>query len=242
MKSLALWLALMTLPAPAATAESPVPEEIIERFAQSESEFRDVWQQYTYRQHILFQVLGPGGVVREQRQVVLDVFFTRDGKRGTRTVSDRGRLKSVGVTEEDMSDATSLQPFVLTSEEIPEYRITYRGAERVDELDTYVFDVEPRRQEKGKRYFKGRIWVDDQDYQVVMTRGKAVPDYRNNKFPQFETVREQIDGFWFPTWTEADDFLHFGRGNSVHIRQLITYSNFQRFEVDTSIRYEPVDQ
>jgi len=56
--------------------------------------------------------------------------------------------------------------------------------------------------------------VDDQDLQIVKTYGKAVPDYRRrneeNLFPRFETYRENIDGkYWFPTYTRADDILHF---------------------------------
>lgn len=230
-----------------ASRVDPEPEEIIERFSRKESEFRDLWQQYTYTQRILFQVLSRGGEPREQREMVIEVYFTNDGRRQTRVVSDRGGLRSVGVTQHDIDDAVSLQPFVLTTEERDLYRIRYRGRERIDELDTYVFDVRPHRIERGERYFQGRIWVDDRDFQIVMTRGKIVPDYRDNKFPEFETLREQIDGdYWFPTWTEADDVLQFGdarRGHhNVRVRILITYGNYQRYEVGTTIRFgEPVE-
>jgi hypothetical protein len=223
-------------------------EEIIARFARKESEFREVWQQYTYTQRVLFQVLSRRGEPREQREMVFEVYFTNDGRRQTRVVSDRGGLRSVGVTQEDIDDAVSLQPFVLTTDEVDQYRIRYRGRERVDELDTYVFDVRPHRIERGERYFRGRIWVDDRDFQIVMTRGKIEPDYRDNKFPEFETLREQIDGdYWFPTWTEADDVLHFGdplRGyHNVRVRMLITYGNFQKYEVGTTIQFgEPVEE
>ena len=71
-----------------------------------------------------------------------------------------------------------------------------------------------------------------------MTSGKIVPDYRNNKFPAFETIRQEIeDGIWFPTWTGADDYLNFG-GRSVRIKQVITYEDFKRFEVYTSITFD----
>lgn len=237
-----------TLPALGAPAEPEDlhPDEVIKRFAQKESEFRDVWQQYTYTQHILFQVLDRDNEPSEQREMIVEVYFTNDGKRETRTIRDRGRTVSVGVTKEDISDAISMQPFVLTSEQLHLYNVEYVGREQVDELDTYVFDVAPRKMEKKERYFKGRIWVDDVDLQIVMSKGKIVPDYRDNKFPEFETVREQIDGkYWFPTWTEADDVLHFsGRGwqnsHSVHVRQLITYGDFKHYQVGTSIKFGPV--
>jgi hypothetical protein len=218
------------------------PEEIIERFAARESEFRELWQQYTYTQNIVFQVLDDRGEVQEQREMSVEVYFTKEGKRETRTLDDYGRLRSVRVSQEDIDDAIHRQPFVLTTEERPFYKVEYRGEEQVDELYTYVFDIEPRRIQKGKRYFEGRIWVDDLDFQIVRSVGKVVPDYRDNKFPKFETLRQQVDGeHWFPVWTEADDVLRFGRGRSVRVRELITYEDFQKFEVNTSIRYEPIE-
>lgn len=220
-------------------------QEIIKRFAQKESEFRKVWHQYTYNQHIVFQVLTRTGRVREQREMTIEIFFTSDGEREHRIVYDRGRLESVILTEEDLDDALNLQPFALTTEELPEYEIKYRGEEQVDELTTYVFDVKPKRIRRGRRYFRGRIWVDDEDLQIVMTKGKAVPDFGNNKFPAFETLRQQVDGqYWFPTWSEADDILEFGggfrRSRRVHVRELITYSDFKKYEVGTSIKFGEV--
>jgi len=223
-------------------AEDVDPEEIIKRFAAKELEFKAVWEQYTYTQHILFQILSFEGDVQEEQQMTVEVYFTSDGKRKTRTLEERGQLRSLRVSKEDLDDAIYRQPFVLTTLELPNYRIEYRGEKLIDELYTYEFDVEPRKIEKGQRYFKGRIWVDDIDFQIVMTQGKVVPDYSNNKFPKFETVREQIDGdYWFPTWTEADDILQFGQ-RRVRIRELITYENFKKFEVNTSIKYGPIEE
>jgi outer membrane lipoprotein-sorting protein len=225
-------------------AEEPTPEEIIQRFSEKESEFQDVWGQYTYTQKIIFQVLDRSHDVQEQREMVIEVYFTTDGERKSRVVSDQGRLQSVGVSDEDISDAMGLQPFVLTKEDLPKYKVKFLGAETVDELGTYVFEVKPKKKKKGERYFQGKIWVDDLDFQIVMSEGKAVPDYRDNKFPKFETIREQIDGsYWFPTWTKAEDTLRFGNFTTgyrdVHVRQYILYEDFKRFEVDTTIRYEP---
>ena len=215
--------------------------EIIRKFAEKESQFRDLFEKYTYKQKIQFEVLDEVGRPREQQTMVLEVYFTTDGKRQTRVLLERGKLRSVGVTKEDLQDAVGLQPFVLTTEELPDYEIDYEGPERVDELDTYVFEVEPREIKKGKRYFKGKIWVDAVDFQIVMTKGKAVPEVGRQKFPRFETRREQIDGkYWFPTWSMADDILSFGRGfnrQEVHIRQYITYEDFKKFDVETTIKY-----
>lgn len=247
MKRITLALSTLLLLLTPVFPQDLTPEEIIQKFVEKETEFSKVWQQYTYTQRILFQVLDDGGKAREEREVWVEVFFNEDGSRETRTVRDRGRLRSVGVTEEDLDDAIHRQPFVLTTDELEQYDIRYRGEEQVDELYAYVFDIKPKRKRKGERYFEGRLWVDDIDLQIVKTEGKVVPDYSDNKFPKFETLREQIDGeYWFPTWTEADDVLQFGsfgRGSRrVHIRELITYQDFKKFEVNTSIQYEPLEE
>ena len=88
----------------------------------------------------------------------------------------------------------------------------------MDEIGCYAFAVKPKKMEKGKRYFEGQIWVDDHDLQIVKTYGKGVGlvTRATKQFPKFETYREQIDGkYWFPTYTRADDTLHFKSGENV---------------------------
>ena len=77
-----------------------------------------------------------------------------------------------------------------------------------DELNTYVFDVAPKQIVGKKRYFQGRIWVDDHDFQIVRdlrqdrTRHSQGKKGQENLFPKFTTWREQMDGqYWFPTYT-----------------------------------------
>src|ERR1044072_5381389 len=78
-----------------------------------------------------------------------------------------------------------------------------------------------------ERLFKGRIWVDDQDLQIVKTKGKGVPETKQNKFPTVETYREHIDGrFWFPTYSYADEELIFENGSSLHVRMKVRYMDF----------------
>ncbi|HEX8354632.1 MAG TPA: hypothetical protein VF611_17125, partial [Pyrinomonadaceae bacterium] len=77
-------------------------------------------------------------------------------------------------------------------------------------------------------FFQGRIWVDDRDLQIVKARGKGVPEF-DQRFPTFETYREQIDGkYWFPTYTYADDKLDFKSGQTVHLRMRIKFTDFER--------------
>ncbi len=156
------------------------------------------------------------------------------------------------MTKEDMSDLENLLPFVLTSDEVPEYDILYVGQQQEDELHCYVFDIAPKKIEGKKRYFQGRVWVDDHDFQIVKTYGKTVPDLCNgrpcnevkkrgdqeNLFPKFTTWRQQIDGqYWFPVYTRADDTLHFKSGD-VQVREIVKYKNYKRFGANTVITYQ----
>jgi hypothetical protein len=146
-------------------------------------------------------------------------------------------LKRITMTEQDLEDYRHIQPFVLTTSQLPKYNVTYVGRQKVDYLHTYVFDVAPKKIEKNQRYFEGRIWVDIHDMAIVKTDGKAVPNIikRNyeNLFPRFTTYRENIRGdYWFPVYTYADDVLHFGMaGGDVHMRMMIRWTHYKRFRV-----------
>jgi hypothetical protein len=132
----------------------------------------------------------------------------------------------------------------MTTAEIPEYDVHYLGREKVDEIGCYVFSVKPKKPVTGKRYFEGQAWVDDRDLQIVKTYGKGVGVIRkssDNQFPKFETYREQVDGkYWFPTYTRADDTLHFKNGDNVRIRMVVRYQDYKRYEGRSTIKYGDV--
>jgi hypothetical protein len=221
-------------------------EEIIRKFATKEKDFKEARDQYTYRQSVLVQTLD-GDTVDGEYQQIFDVTFDDKGHKIKNVVfSPQPSLTRIGMTQEDFDDIENRLPFVLTSDEIGEYDILYVGQQAVDELHCYVFDIAPKQIEKNKRYFQGRIWVDDTDLQIVKTYGKTVPETHLNKkgkgqenlFPKFTTYREQIDGkYWFPTYTKADDTLKFSL-NEVHIREIVKYTNYKRFGSKVKITYE----
>lgn len=218
-------------------------DEIIKRFAAKEKEFQLAREQYTYRQSVKVQTLD-GNTVDGEYQEVFDVVFDDQGKRLENVVfAPQTSLQRISMTPEDVDDIRHRLPFVLTSDEIPEYNILYVGQQQEDELHCYVFDIAPKEIVGKKRYFQGRIWVDDHDFQIVKTYGKTVPDIRKKKnsenlFPKFTTWREQIDNtYWFPTYTKADDTLHFSAGD-VRIREIVKYSDYQRFGSKVKITYE----
>src|SRR6266436_42740 len=221
------------------------PEEIITRFAAKEKMFKEARDHYTYRQDIKVQTRD-GETVTGEFHEVFDVLYDDKGHRIENVVfAPQSSLDQGGLSldEGDIQDFRNRLPFVLTTEEVPEYNILYAGQQQEDQLHCYVFDIAPKQIVGKKRYFQGRIWVDDHDFQIVKTYGKTVPDIRKKKsnenlFPKFTTWREQIDGkYWFPTYTKADDTLHFSN-QDVHIREIVKYTNYQRFRSKVKVTYE----
>jgi hypothetical protein len=188
-----LFLALcISLPSPLAAQEGPLEsdppkgisaEEMIQRFAAKEKEFKEARDHYTYRQDIKVVTLD-GDTVTGMYQEVFDVLFDDKGHRIENVVfAPQSSLEQGGLSldEGDVQDFRNRLPFVLTSDEIPEYNILYVGQQTEDELHCYVFDVAPKQIVGKKRYFQGRIWVDDHDFQIVKTYGQAVPEIRDTK-------------------------------------------------------------
>jgi len=218
-------------------------DEIVKKFAAKEKEFNEARDQYTFRQDVKVMTLDgdtPDGVYQQ----VFDVTFDDQGHKIKNVVfAPQPTLQRIILTEEDIDDIENRLPFVLTSDEIGEYDILYVGQQKQDELNTFVFDIAPKQIVGKKRYFQGRIWVDDHDFQIVETYGKTVPDIRKKKgqenlFPKFTTWREQIDGqYWFPTYTRAEDTLKFSLGD-IKIREIIKYTNYKRFGSKSRITYE----
>jgi hypothetical protein len=232
------------------TPDNLPPAEIIKRFTSKESELREEWKDYAYRQETRLQVIGPANTISGEYFQVSEFVFNDAGKRVERIVrAPQSTLDQAGLTmtAEDKNALINLQPFALSTEELSNYNLNYVGREKLDELNTYVFEVipkviaDPKTLKKGKdsgiegKYFQGRIWVDDQDLQIVKTAGKTVPEFKQ-RFPRFETYRENIDGrYWFPTYTYGDDELDFEKGPSIHVRLVIKYRDYRRFQSDVKI-------
>ena len=222
----------------AQTPQQPDTAEIIRRFAEAESANKIARNNYTFTQDVDLMTLGEAGSITGRYKRVSDIVYDNLGNRIERISYFPPSTLAVGVTQEDLQDLAGVQPFALTTEDLPKYQVTFTGKERIDELTTYVFDVKPKQIRKGERYFEGRIWVDDQDLQIVKVAGKAVPETSDNKFPRFETYRENIDGrYWFPTYVHADDVLEFKSG-PIHLRMTVRYTNYKKFSTNVRLADE----
>jgi hypothetical protein len=232
---------LFTVLCSIAAAADLAPDEIIQKFAAKEAAFRKAREDYTYRQSVKVEELDGSGSVEGKWEEVQDVTFGPNKQREEKvTYAPMNTLHFLLLTPQDLQDLRSVQPFVLTTDEIGKYDIQYGGKEKLDEINCYKFSVKPKKMLKGERYFEGDIWVDDQDLQIVKTYGKGVGLLKrgeDNQFPRFETYREQIDGkYWFPTYTRANDTLHFKDSNQ-RIRMVVKYENYKRFGSETSVTF-----
>ena len=216
-------------------------QEIIQKFAEKETEFSKVRQSYTYRQTSKLQEFKEDGTPGGKWEMVSDIVFV-GGKRTDRVVrSPVATLQLIQMDPGDEQDLRTTQPFVLTTVDLPNYQINYLGRETIDEIGCYVFAVKPKKMEATKRYFLGQIWVDDRDLQIVKSFGRGTGVQKRGsdfQYPKFETYREQIDGkYWFPTYTIASDVLQF-KENSVRIRETVRYEDYKQFKAESTIKYE----
>ncbi|HEU4836249.1 MAG TPA: TonB family protein [Pyrinomonadaceae bacterium] len=231
-------LALLFLSAFSVMAQAPqngaMPQaevdRIIHAFTVKEAEFRRALNSYSFTRDALMQKIGMGGQVTGEYHRVSTFTFDDQGNRYEK-ISFFPMSSMPEVTTEDIEDLGGVEPFALEPAKIDKYNIRYAGKEKIDELSLYIFDVSPKvmpdPKKSKERLFSGRIWVDDQDLQIVKTRGKGVPETKNNKFPTVETYREHIDGrYWFPTYSYADEELIFDNGGSIHIRMKVRYTDF----------------
>lgn len=214
--------------------ESLDVDRLIRTFTSKESEFRSALSQYSFKRDAVIQTIALGGQISGEYHRVSRFIFDDSGKRFEKILHfPMPNISEISITPEDLDDLGGIQVFALEASKAHLYNFKYVGKERIDELDLHIFDVSPKVMPDPKktkeRFFQGRIWVDTVDFQIVKARGKGVPEDKNNRYPTFETYREQIDGrYWFPTYTYADDDLVFPNGRVVHLRMRIKFSEFEK--------------
>ncbi len=222
-------------------------QQMIEKFAAREEIFKKAREDYAFRQSVKIDTLAEDtNKVDGEYQQVTDITFAKDGRREEHVVfAPQNTLERVMMSPTDLEEIEHRLPFILTTQDLPEYDVTYLGKQHVDDIDTYVFDAGPKKLEKGKHYFKGKVWIDAQDFQIVLVNGQTVPqDTRRGHEdlqPPFTTYYEQVDGqYWFPTYTKGEGNLHFAAqdgalSQDVHMRSTVKYTDYKRFRSTSTI-------
>ncbi len=209
----------------------PIPEqEIIRRFAANEDASRKVYDTYDFSQTIRIEELSnPGG-----KLTVTGEEYTRpDGQRMWRVVKPaESTLKLTKYSFEDVRTMMTLPTFFLTSDQIANYDFLYAGQQKLDELNTYVFQVKPKQLSRTQRFFQGVVFVDDHDLAIVETYGKFVTEVIDEgaklPFNLYETFRENFqDKYWLPTYTISDDYFGAAGDEQFQLRLVIRSSDFK---------------
>lgn len=207
-------------------------DRIVKGFTANESKFRAALNVYVFSRSAAISTVGMGGQITGTYRRDSFIGFNPDGSRAERIdFAPIPTLTEVTITAADLDNLNGLDPFAIEPKNVDKYNFAFVGKEKIDELNLFVFDVTPKvmpeAKKNGFQLFQGRIWVDDHDLLIVKSKGKAVPEWKNERFPVIETWRENVDGkYWFPSYSTSDDELVFDNGNVVKMRVRVKYKNY----------------
>src|SRR5215475_11476504 len=135
----------VTQSTPSATLSKQPPDipvdQVIQKFGARELEFKKERDNYTYTQTFVIQTIDYDNRPDGEYRMTSDILFTPEGKRYEKVISaPTPTLQRITLSQQDLDDLEHVQPFVLTSDELPKYDVTYAGREPLDELKTSFRD------------------------------------------------------------------------------------------------------
>lgn len=219
------------IPAEPHPGPPPIPEqEIINRFVANEAVMKKAYETYNFTQSIrLDELTDPGG----KFSVTGEVYVRPDGQRYMRVTNQPvSTLKLMHFSLEDVRVIASMPDFPLTPDKVANYDFKYAGQEKLDQLNTFIFQVKPKLLSRKERYFQGVVWIDDHDFAIVKSYGKFVSEIEGNgtelPFTMFETYRENFQGkYWLPTYTRSDDYFKDDQNDDLPLRLVIHSTDFK---------------
>jgi hypothetical protein len=222
-------------------------DKIVVKFTKNERLFRQALNIYAFNRNAVISTIGMGGQITGTYKRESFMTFDGGGNRVEKILfAPISTLTEITITQADLENLGGLDPFAIEPSHIDKYKFTFLGKEKIDELDLFVFDVQPKvipkAEKDGLRLFSGRIWVDDRDLLIVKSKGKAIPEWKDERFPTIETWRENIDGkYWFPSFSSSDDELVFRNGQVVKIKVRVKYSKYGVGRTDIRVINEDED-
>jgi len=99
------------------------------------------------------------------------------------------------------------------------YNFTFVRREFLGEVRCLVIDVQPKEHQKTAR-FLGRIWVDDQDYNIVRFNGTYSPQPKTSFYFHFDSWRLNMrPGIWLPAYIYTEESnLKTGLAKNLHFK------------------------
>lgn len=215
-------------------------DKIVKKFTHNEGLFRQALNVYAFNRYATVSTIGLGGQITGTYKRDSFLTFTDAGDRIERILfAPVSTLTEISISSEDIENMGGIDAFGVEPKTADLYKFTYLGKEKIDELDLYVFDVEPKvvpDPKKGEgKFFQGRVWVDVDDLMIVKSKGKAVPE-KKQRFAIMESIRENVDGkYWFPSYVSSNDELVFSNGQAVKVRVLIRFKEYRVGRTDVKI-------
>jgi hypothetical protein len=85
------------------------------------------------------------------------------------------------------------------------YNLTFVRREFLGEIRCLVIDVQPK-ENSGRGRFLGRIWVEDQEYNIVRFNGTYSPHARTAFYLHFDSWRLNLrPGIWLPAYVYSEE-------------------------------------
>jgi hypothetical protein len=207
------------------TETAPIPpDKIIQSFVSRSDEYLRAHTMYGFKRSVRVQEITPDGQKGREVRQDSEVYLADNGKRYERSRNEASErfldLKSASV---DVQQSAQVPLFPLTSSQLQYYDLTYKGSQPLDELNTYIFEVKPKRLLPRYKLFSGIVYVDDQDLAIVKLYGtwKSLTDDdtdpssgRKDPFSLYEMYYENVGGkYWFPTYIRSDAYVHTKAGD-----------------------------
>ena len=144
--------------------------------------------------------------------------FVVRSEKGSRLLIDRVFQKLLQSEQEALTEENQAR-VALNNDN---YRFTLAGYERLTTGQCYVLSVDPRT--KSKFLYRGRIWVDAEDFAVV--RIDAAPAQNPSfwtKDTRIEQTYAKVGGFWLPIANRSSSAIRLGG----HADFTIEYRDYQ---------------
>lgn len=216
-RTIAASLIIAAAAGPPPAHQKPSPSEILSAAAERGKALLTALRDYSYYAELTIETISQSDTITGKYYRFSQISFDRFGNRQEKVLENSSSLPAdVRMGSDTADNLTRIYQFGITPETINQYVFSYVGRERVDELDTLVFDVEPGAKlrdldKRAARYLKGRVWIDEQDLCAVKVAGQVLPDQGSRRTPKFETYFQNHDKYWFPAYTSADDSIRVGR-------------------------------
>ncbi|HUB01581.1 MAG TPA: M48 family metalloprotease [Terriglobales bacterium] len=85
------------------------------------------------------------------------------------------------------------------------YNFTFVRREFLGEIRCIVVDVAPKK-DAGRGKFLGRVWIEDQNYNIVRFNGTYYPHPRGSYYLHFDSWRQNLQpGLWLPSMVYSEE-------------------------------------